>query len=84
MKTIKCKFYFILLIKFKGRDIGCYSGLCDISTDENNNIYICDSGNHRILKFSETGEFISQWGSNGSEKGELNFNNIQSIILRII
>lgn len=52
-----------------GREVGCYSGLCDISTDKDNNIYVCDSGNHRILKFSENGEFMMQWGENGSNEG---------------
>lgn len=52
-----------------GRELGCYSGLCDISTDRDNNIYVCDSGNHRILKFSESGEFLMQWGANGSHEG---------------
>lgn len=52
-----------------GREVGCYSGLCDISTDKENNIYVCDSGNHRILKFSESGDFLLQWGSNGSSEG---------------
>ncbi len=60
----------IRVIGSYGREIGCYSGLCDISTDYDNNIYICDSGNHRILKFSENGEFLMQWGSNGSGEGK--------------
>ena len=69
IKVLDSHFNLIRTIGSYGRGIGCYSGLCDIGTDENDNIYVCDSGNHRILKFSESGDFISQWGSNGSEEG---------------
>jgi len=70
IKVLDSEFNLIRSIGNYGREAGCYSGLCDISTDAEDNIYVCDSGNHRILKFSESGEFISQWGSNGSEPGQ--------------
>jgi len=69
IKVFDVNFNLIRVIGHYGRDPGCYSGLCDISTDKDNNIYVCDSGNHRILKFTENGEFIAQWGSNGSKEG---------------
>jgi DNA-binding beta-propeller fold protein YncE len=69
IKVFDNQFNLIRVIGKYGRETGCFSGLCDISTDKENNIYICDSGNHRIIKFNENGEFILQWGSNGSADG---------------
>ena len=69
IKVFDSGFNLLRVIGRYGREVGCYSGLCDMSTDADNNVYVCDSGNHRILKFSETGEFLSQWGSNGSSEG---------------
>jgi hypothetical protein len=69
IKVFDSNFNLIRVIGRYGREVGCYSGLCDISTDSDNNIYVCDSGNHRILKFNENGEFLSQWGSNGNSEG---------------
>jgi tripartite motif-containing protein 71 len=70
IKVLDSNFNLIRVIGQYGREIGCYSGLCDISTDKDNNIFVCDSGNHRILKFSENGDFILQWGSNGTAQGK--------------
>lgn len=61
IKVFDSQFNLLRVVGRYGREIGCYSGLCDISTDKENNIYVCDSGNHRILKFSENGDFLSQW-----------------------
>jgi DNA-binding beta-propeller fold protein YncE len=69
IKVFDSNFNLIRVIGRYGREVGCYSGLCDISTDADHNIYVCDSGNHRILKFNENGEFLSQWGSNGTSEG---------------
>jgi tripartite motif-containing protein 71 len=69
IKVFDSHFNLIRVIGRYGRDMGCYSGLCDLSTDKENNIYVCDSGNHRIMKYSENGDFLMQWGSNGSAEG---------------
>ena len=34
-----------------------------IATDSAGNVYVADTGNHRIQKFSSTGGFITQWGT---------------------
>ncbi|MCR4322754.1 MAG: 6-bladed beta-propeller [Candidatus Azambacteria bacterium] len=34
-----------------------------IVVDSSRNVYITDSGNNRVQKFTDTGEFIEQWGS---------------------
>ncbi|BAU29593.1 DNA-binding beta-propeller fold protein YncE [Aneurinibacillus soli] len=38
-----------------------------VATDSSGNVYIVDTGNNRIQKFSENGIFLSQWGSYGTD-----------------
>ena len=33
-------------------------------------LYVCDELNNRVQKFSNTGAFLSQWGSFGSADGQ--------------
>jgi len=49
----------------------------DIALDSKGNLYILDSGNHRIQKFSPQGSFISSFGQIGQGPGD--FNNPTSI-----
>jgi len=42
----------------------------DIPTDGGGNVYIADTNIHRIQKLTSTGEFITEWGSNGVGDGE--------------
>ncbi|MEJ0021442.1 MAG: 6-bladed beta-propeller [Candidatus Doudnabacteria bacterium] len=60
---------------------GCYAGLLGsgdgefnfpqgIAVDYLNNIYVADSGNNRIQKFDSAGNYITQWGSEGSGPGQ--------------
>jgi DNA-binding beta-propeller fold protein YncE len=35
-------------------------------------IYVADTGNHRIQRFSATGTFLGVWGSEGSGEGQFN------------
>ncbi|MCF6284479.1 MAG: 6-bladed beta-propeller, partial [Candidatus Hydrogenedentes bacterium] len=44
-----------------------------IVLDDNNNIYVADTSNSRIRKFSSDGQYITQFGRPGFEPGELNF-----------
>lgn len=41
-----------------------------IAVDAAGNVYVADSGNHRIQKFSSTGSFIAKWGYSGSKDGQ--------------
>lgn len=41
-----------------------------VAVDEEGNIYIADSGNQRVLKFSDEGEFIKNFGRKGQGPGE--------------
>jgi len=36
-------------------------------------VYVADSYNNRIQKFSSDGTYISKWGEQGSEKGEFEY-----------
>ncbi len=45
----------------------------DIELDNNGFIYVADSGNHRIQKFTSEGGFITQWGNKGEGNGEFTF-----------
>jgi DNA-binding beta-propeller fold protein YncE len=40
-------------------------------------VYVADTGNHRIQRFSADGTFLGTWGSRGSGDGQ--FNNPQSV-----
>jgi DNA-binding beta-propeller fold protein YncE len=40
--------------------------------DADDNLYIVDSGNNRIQKFTKDGQFLAKWGSAGSGDGEFN------------
>ena len=42
-----------------------------IAVDDERNIYVTDTGNSRIQKFTNDGQFLSSWGINGVEVGEL-------------
>jgi DNA-binding beta-propeller fold protein YncE len=36
----------------------------------NRNVYVVDTGNHRIQRFSADGQFLGQWGSLGEREGQ--------------
>ena len=42
-----------------------------IAVDDERNIYVADTGNSRIQKFTNNGEFLSSWEIKGVENGEL-------------
>ena len=44
-----------------------------LTVDQDDNLYIVDALNHRILKYDSTGELLSQWGSQGTQDGQFNF-----------
>ncbi|MBN1461336.1 MAG: SMP-30/gluconolactonase/LRE family protein, partial [Armatimonadetes bacterium] len=43
---------------------------CGIAVDQEDNVYVSDSGNYRIKKFDSEGRFITQWGSPGPGDGQ--------------
>ena len=53
-----------------GSGIGQFSNLNDGALDSNGNIYVPDTGNHRIQKFDREGNYLDQWGTFGSGNGQ--------------
>lgn len=49
-----------------------FNKLAGIADDASDNIYLSDSGNNRIQKFSSNGLFITKWGKKGTDDGEFN------------
>lgn len=45
----------------------------DIVLDSQDNIYVADAGNYRIVQFDRYGNFIKSWGSKGDTPGAFNF-----------
>ncbi len=41
-----------------------------VTTDRKGFVYVSDRGNHRIVKYDETGQFVAAWGKRGSGMGE--------------
>ena len=59
------------LFTIKGDKANPLSLPSDVSVDKNGNIYIVDSGNHRIAVFDDTGEHISFISGKGQKQSEL-------------
>ena len=43
-----------------------------LAFDADNNVYVVDSGNDRIQKFTKDGRFLAKWGTTGSGAGQFN------------
>ena len=55
-----------------GSGDGQFAGAHGIEVDADGNVYVADTGNHRIQKFTSEGVFIMTWGSLGSGPGQFN------------
>src|SRR5207247_8536861 len=44
---------------------GHYTGPWDVAADASGNVYVADTGNHRIQKFDANGTFLTTWGGYG-------------------
>ena len=54
-----------------GNGDGEMNGPSAIAFDPDDDMYVVDSRNNRVQKFTREGEFLLQWGSPGSGEGEL-------------
>ncbi|MCW4029718.1 MAG: hypothetical protein NWE92_08745 [Candidatus Bathyarchaeota archaeon] len=50
----------------EGSGTGQFSHPTGVAVDSSGNVYVADSGNSRIQKFTSDGTYISQWGSKGT------------------
>ena len=55
-----------------GSGDGEFNGPSGIAIDQQDVLYIVDSRNHRVQKFTKDGEFLATWGSLGSAEGQFN------------
>jgi sugar lactone lactonase YvrE len=55
---------------FGNIDDGQFFHLESISVDNEGNVYVTDSGNARIQKFTSDGQFLESWGVSGAGNGE--------------
>ena len=62
----------LLTIGGKGKEQGKFNHPYGICLDDTGNIYITDSLNHRIQKFSPEGNFILEFGKHGKKEKEFN------------
>jgi len=44
-----------------------------VTVDSYGNVYVADTNNNRIQKFSSTGSFLTMWGSEGSNEGQFDW-----------
>ena len=51
-------------------DPGYFSSPRGIGVNSAGNLYVADTGNHRVQKFSPSGQFLFSWGSQGSGVGQ--------------
>jgi uncharacterized protein (TIGR03663 family) len=54
----------------QGKGNGQFQDPRGIAVDQAGNVYVADSGNHRIQKFDSNGKLITQWGSEGDGPGQ--------------
>ena len=45
----------------------------DVALDSQGNMYVVESVMHQVNKFSNTGQYVSKWGSQGSGDGQFQF-----------
>ena len=55
-----------------GSGDGELNGPSGIAFDPNDDLYVVDSRNNRVQKFSRDGRFLLKWGGRGSGEGEFN------------
>ncbi len=55
-----------------GTGNGQFNNPSDIAVDNGGNVYVADTGNNRIQKFSSNGSYLTQWGSAGTNNGQFN------------
>ena len=55
-----------------GSGAGQFQSLDGVAVDQAGNVYVADTGNARIQKFTADGAFLTQWGAAGGGAGQFN------------
>ncbi|XP_064396651.1 E3 ubiquitin-protein ligase TRIM71-like [Halichondria panicea] len=70
----------VLVFDKKGKQIRSISkskhgfvGISGVAVDKEDNIYVCDSGEHCVYKFNKRGDLLKRFGTKGSGPKELNW-----------
>ena len=50
-----------------------FDGPASVAVDSSGNVYVADTGNYRIQKFSTDGIFLAKWGTEGSGDGQFDY-----------
>ena len=64
-------FQFVSMWGNKGDGPGEFDGPFDVAVDREGFVYVTDTGNRRIQKFSPDETLILQWGSQGTGPGTI-------------
>jgi uncharacterized protein (TIGR03663 family) len=59
-----------LVVGSQGQNEGQFSQPRGIAVSPDGNIYVTDSGNHRVQVFTPQGQFLRSWGGPGAEPGQ--------------
>lgn len=62
-----------------GSGNGEFTNPLGITEDANNNLYVVDSGNKRVQKFTSSGIYLTQWGGQGANPGQFMFPNSAAV-----
>lgn len=57
----------------RAQEPGQFRSPWGIAVDDHGDVYVTDTGNHRVQKFDREGNFITQWGGFGNGDGQFNF-----------
>ncbi len=63
----------LILGQEQGADYLMFYRLRDLAVDSEQNIYVLDAGNHRVIKFGKQGQFIWKVGRKGQGPGEFQY-----------
>jgi tripartite motif-containing protein 71 len=64
---------FIRQIGSSGSSDGQFISPRDVAVDSSGNVFVADTGNHRIQKFDKNGKLLANWGSEGRGDGQFIF-----------
>lgn len=78
---------FVCTIGGEGDGDGKFSGPAGVCFDTFGNLFVCDSGNHRVQAFTADGQFICRFGEKGTGDGQfgkptaVRFNNAGQLLI---